>query len=68
MSIGHCKTCKYWLVKERFSGGHCGNGDKIAEDDGQDYLSDMLIYEYSEGGRFWTGPEFGCVHHEEIES
>jgi hypothetical protein len=24
----------------------------------------MLIYEYSEGGVFWTGPDFGCVHHQ----
>lgn len=65
----HCKTCKHWKPcgksdnKERRKGGHCMNEKKITEDYGR-YGPDMLVYPYIEGGDFWTGPEFGCVHHE----
>ncbi len=27
--------------------------------------SDMLIYSYNEGGGFWVGEKFGCVHGEQ---
>lgn len=28
------------------------------------YHSDALVYPYNEGiDHFWTGPDFGCVHH-----
>ena len=23
----------------------------------------MLIYDYNEGGGFWVGERFGCIHH-----
>ena len=54
-----CKTCKH-----RDEKGYCGN-EKISEDYGQSNKdkTDMLIYDYSEGGGFWVGQEFGCVHH-----
>lgn len=26
-----------------------------------------LIYSYNEGGDFWVGPDFGCVHHQTKE-
>ena len=69
-----CKTCKHWMPysdkypKDRASeakkaGGLCRSG-KLVEDWGNGYGADMLIYEYPEGGGFWTGPDFGCVHHQ----
>jgi hypothetical protein len=69
-----CKTCKhwmpysYWLPKcsaseAKKAGGPC-QSEKLVEDWGDGYGADMLIYEYSEGGWFWTGPDFGCVHHQ----
>jgi hypothetical protein len=56
---GVCGTCKH-----RDATGYCLN-DKLDEDFGQSDVkkADMLIYEYSEGGRFWVGERFGCVHH-----
>ena len=28
-------------------------------------IKDMLLYSYDEGGSFFVGEDFGCVHHEE---
>jgi len=54
-----CADCKF-----RSSSGHCENkhvreqyGKREVEDDSAD-----LIYSYDEGGSFWVGPNFGCVH------
>ena len=54
-----CKTCT-----KRDKKGRC-QSEKLDEDYGQndDTKKDMLIYDYNEGGGFWVGPEFGCVHH-----
>jgi hypothetical protein len=57
-----CQTCKH-----RDAGGYC-NSDKLQEDWGnctEDQKSDMLLYSFMESGRFWTGPNFGCIHHAE---
>lgn len=64
-----CKTCIFWtkdITKSnwRISGGIC-TSKKLTED--SDYAADSLVYSYDEGGSFWTGPEFGCVHHKERE-
>jgi len=50
----------------RNSDGECESG-KIAEMSGQPIsaMEDMCIYPYSEGGVFWVGLDFGCVHHKE---
>ena len=65
----HCKTCAHWepsdVVRERAKDGRCKN-EKIDEDYGQEDKRDMLIYSYSEGGSFRSGPEFGCVHHQRM--
>lgn len=73
----HCKTCKHWVPyltefpggatnsPDVRAGGHCHNDAKLTEDYGQGHGADMLVYPYSEGGRFWTGPDFGCVQHED---
>lgn len=67
-----CKTCKHWdrATVQSFpgwpdngqnSGGYC-RSDLMTEEGG--YAPNALVYSYCEGGRFWTGPEFGCVNHE----
>jgi hypothetical protein len=71
-----CKTCKHWMPYSDWHPNHAGEdkkagglcqSEKLVEDErtwGHGYGADMLIYEYSEGGVFWTGPDFGCVHHQ----
>jgi hypothetical protein len=64
----NCKTCEHWnrvtpYPNERSyynSGGYC-ESPKIGE--GIEHEPDSLVYSYMEGGSFWTGPMFGCVHH-----
>ena len=56
-----CEFCKY-----RDKDGICQNTDKIFEDWGQEPpLDDCLIYPYNEGGNFYVGKNFGCIHWEE---
>ena len=70
MEIGNCEMCSNWVkcsdTERAYSfasaimeGGIC-TSKKFGED--YDYALDMLVYSYDEGGRFWTGPKFGCVH------
>ena len=57
-----CDTCKFRDAE--FETCEC---PKIQEDWGQRKESDatdMMLYSYSEGGSFWVGPKFGCIHHE----
>ena len=73
-TMNHCKTCKHWTpVQEKYpgafkspdvnAGGICGS-PKLVEDYSGTHEADMLVYSYPEGGEFWTGIDFGCVHHE----
>ncbi len=56
----YCETCKW-----RSDGGFCKNNEKILEGDHwEENKEDQLVYSYQEGGSFWVGPKFGCVHHE----
>ncbi len=63
-----CKTCVYWSKEEtnykpQQIGGWCSS-EKLVECFGDSsYEPDVLVYSYHEGGSFWTGPDFGCVHH-----
>jgi hypothetical protein len=63
ITIGRCKNCD-WRSRD----GVCDNEQKIHEDmcakPGGDQ-ADCLVYSYYEGGAFWVGPEFGCVHWKE---
>ena len=65
-----CKTCKHWeVVPENYFRGwlrECRSG-KIHEEDSPTDDTDHLVYPYYEGGAFYPGPDFGCVHHEEVE-
>ena len=54
----YCKTCAW-----RDASGHCLNEDKIMEGGGNEKPDDSLVYSYYEGGGFWVGERFGCVHH-----
>ena len=59
------KTCKTCIYRNGF--GHCQSG-KITEyypGIPKDEKARMLIYSYFEGGTFWVGEKFGCVHHQE---
>ena len=73
--MDRCKTCKHWAPcassiahwgNDKKAGGICSS-DKIVEDYGQGHGADMMVYPYAEGGEFWTGPDFGCVHHQQAE-
>ena len=73
--MDRCKTCKHWAPctsaahgeNDKKAGGICSS-DKIVEDYGQGHGADTMVYSYSEGGEFWTGPEFGCVHHQRVDA
>ena len=59
-----CSSCKWYEhgVKDEF---HCTNEfiheDYYGEHNGHQAC---LVYPYNEGGRFYPGPNFGCVHHD----
>lgn len=61
-----CKTCAHWSDKPPY-----GRVDflhrtcecpKLQEDIYTDTPEDTLCYSYQEGGCFYAGPDFGCVH------
>jgi hypothetical protein len=61
--MNRCETCAWWKGDLYEGGRECTNG-KIREDKyGKCYEPDALVYSYYESGSFWTGPQFGCVHH-----
>lgn len=57
--MNHCETCLH-----RNDQGNC-KSPKLDEDDHDpsQQRDNMLLYSYTEGGSFWVGPQFGCVHH-----
>lgn len=71
----YCRDCTW-----RADDGMCLNGEKLHDPPtGYEILNgdtvthypefrDHLVYEYSEGGSFWVGPDFGCVHWRERDS
>jgi hypothetical protein len=64
-----CKTCVHWKeVVWPSEVLHECKSEKIAEDCGQKSpeSDDMLIYSYYEGGGFYPGPDFGCIHHKTV--
>ena len=60
MTTGICKTCVH-----RSADGHCESKkfDEAGHNQTVDAIVDMLVYDYAEGGGFWVGEQFGCVHH-----
>ena len=74
--MNKCKTCEWHKVpknptddNESTNGGDCCCPKiyEVSEEPGREegYSKDHFVYSYSEGGWFWTGFEFGCIHHEE---
>lgn len=59
IDMNTCKTCSF-----RQKDGYCSN-EKLMENWGQsdEQKIDMLLYTHSEGGGFWVGPNFGCIHY-----
>jgi hypothetical protein len=55
--VNFCETCKF-----RDEDFYCTN-EKLSENYGLKN-DDMLVYDFIEGGEFWVGAKFGCVHHE----
>lgn len=68
-----CKTCKWWERDvEHIGPEQCRpcNSSKIGEPyhlykRSTDKDLDILSYTYDEAGYILTGPDFGCVHHED---
>lgn len=62
-----CKTCSLWTSEapynrpESFVSRRCAS-EKFDEEFYKEE-ADGLYYPYVEGGCFYTGPDFGCVHH-----
>lgn len=62
-AFGTCKTCSFWgshngpawLKNQR----ECHNHDAVGSSDADDGLN--LDYHH---GLIFTGPDFGCIHHE----
>lgn len=64
---GHCRDCKWWVVTDDCWGpsDHRCRHAKICESGkSREGETDALLYEYDEGGGFFPGPDFGCVHWE----
>lgn len=58
-TIGTCGQCTF-----RNDKGECTN-EKLHEQDVYSFKrpeEDHLVYSYDEGGKFWVGPKFGCIH------
>jgi len=65
-----CRTCRHWKpdvvqhLPPRVD--HLCSHPKLGDDmDVDKSAGDALWYEWAEGGGIYTGPNFGCVHHEE---
>ena len=58
--MSYCETCKY-----RNEDGWCGHPKLRQERYGNiEMEDDELVYPNNyEGGWFWVGPKFGCMHH-----
>lgn len=63
--MGHCKDCKFRDKEESMSGKHLCVCPKFTSDrhgDSQYGADDSMIYSYDEGGGFYVGEYFGCIH------
>lgn len=64
---GCCKDCKHRQKISHPGYGDvsiCSNRGAMDEGRGQANTDEMMIYEHSEGGLFFVGDKFGCVHFE----
>ncbi len=66
-----CRTCKHWAsVPDNYYRGfdHSCESPKFNEGGSRTGETDCMSYPYEEGGGFFPGPDFGCIHHEDAES
>ena len=56
--LGRCKTCKHWGTDYGDNEPRWCNHPKVSFGTSPDCAT-------AEGNNIYTGPEFGCVHHEE---
>jgi hypothetical protein len=61
-----CKTCVFWQLASKDwqrENVHCCENPKLLGDIGSDGDDCMFM----RGGEpQWTGPDFGCIHHQKI--
>jgi hypothetical protein len=57
-----CKTCKFRNEDWECDNAHINDYTNWSD---ATEIHDMLVYSYREGGSFFVGEDFGCVHHEE---
>lgn len=66
--LGTCKTCRWWgllgshtdLPMKACSAPHLTDADDIC-----DHPTHAMIDAEEGSGKLVTGPDFGCIHHEE---
>ena len=58
-----CKDCKWWQDVVHRKHKYCNHPDLMPLDDTADYKLDSLLY-WDKNEKFWSGPDFGCIHHE----
>jgi len=74
--MNRCKTCKFRNANDvctntkladnvQWPGGYYDNEEEEREN--REQIKDMLLYSYDEGGSFFVGEDFGCVHWEKID-
>ena len=66
--MNYCETCVFWKKEqERLGSTHeaCLHSKLCEAYDAEAFAADALTYSYQEGGCFYPGPKFGCVHHKE---
>jgi hypothetical protein len=65
--VNRCKTCVFWDVNEDDSFmrgmGRCSNA-LVVDAPIHTPPADGLVVVCDGPSHIWTGPEFGCVHHE----
>jgi hypothetical protein len=64
VAVARCRTCRWWAADEPGCDPNCLCEHPKLCNPRTDQGSDALNYEYDEGGGFFTGPDFGCVHWE----
>lgn len=63
--MGYCKDCAFRNAENRKANKSACVCPKLTDDsyDSDEYSADdSLVYSYDEGGVFYVGDNFGCVH------
>lgn len=63
--MGYCKDCTFRNAENRKGNKSSCVCPKLTDDsyDSDEYnADDSLVYSYDEGGVFYVGDKFGCIH------